>query len=112
MKIRKISNAENSQNFQFGKFKKFPKFYNFKNRISESIQFRKIAHFQNVTIWETQNSINSPFYKFGAFDIKIKNNFVNKKIESYISFFWYFKFRNSEISVVLYLVVPNVDSQT
>ena len=48
------------------------------------------------------------YFEFVEFEknLKLKNIFKNGKID-----FCYFdlKFRNSEISAVLYLVVPNVD---
>ena len=53
-KFSKILNSENSKNFEFEKFRKFPKIYTFaKHRIFVIIQFRKIASFQNFTMWIT-----------------------------------------------------------
>ena len=58
------------------KFQKFPKFYNFENhqisiidklknnnKISEIVEFQKLASFQNLTICTTQNSKNFQFGK-------------------------------------------------
>ena len=78
----------------FSKLKnKFPKFYNFENhqifiidklkknnQISEIVEFRKLANFENLRICKTP-----------------------------LSLFQYSKFRIFEISAVLHLVVPNFD---
>ena len=74
------------------KFQKFAKFYNFENhrsfiidklkkkKISEIVEFHKLANFQNLTICKTR-----------------------------LSLFQYSKFRIFKISAVLHLVVPKFD---
>ena len=46
-----MSNLECSKKFKLEKFQIILKFYNFENRkISEFVQFRKVANFQNFAI--------------------------------------------------------------
>ena len=78
-----ISNSKSSKNVQFGKFQKYPKSYNFENhQILEIVQFPKIAHFQNLTIWQTQNSIKSQFNKSSYIsNVRTIQTEINSKIK-------------------------------
>ena len=65
-KCPKFYHFENVPNVAISKIVKFPLLTNLQiNRISEIVQFQKLANFPNLTIWKTPNLQNSKNLKFG-----------------------------------------------